>query len=185
MLEWISSLTDKQIAFAAAVAAIVSVLLAVFALAYSRSAVKEAQRANKIAVHQFKRNFYEAYEQLLAKVAGARLSEDDVNAFQIQANLAEVYLPEALACEVELFHESCWDLVEAYNSVRRAKSDLERARMAGMRKSPSEAGVTQSYDEATEMVVNLTEEWVRIKGRAVEKGADLGDSLRLNMSLVR
>jgi len=47
MWEWISSLTDKQIALAAAVAAILSVLAAVVALVYSRGATKAAEEANE------------------------------------------------------------------------------------------------------------------------------------------
>lgn len=46
MLEWISSLTDKQIAFAAAVAAIASFLAAVTAVIFSWQATKAAKKAN-------------------------------------------------------------------------------------------------------------------------------------------
>lgn len=170
--------TDNWIALLAAAIALLSAL-------YSRWAVKEAQRANLIAIHQFKREFYEAYEQLLDKIATHRLTEEHVQAFQIHVNLAEVYLPNELAKNVGHFHDRCWDLMEAQVAHSKAAYDQTAERLRGLTSRATNEEDICRYDDAKAMLDTCIRQKEEAQGRALDDGIYLGERLRRNMRLVR
>lgn len=186
LIGWIKPLippgaaTADVISTISAFIAFLSLVVAAGSVIYSRWAVKEAKRANSISMHQFERTLYEAYERLMMKISEVSLVRDDVSAFQLHANLAEVYLPELLAIEVDFFNDSCWEAVEAFERLGRAKDSLDT-----MPPSPSDRELNPSRDEVEKLVRRSAEEWQEALLRALRQGSDLGDSLRENMRLMK
>ena len=105
--------TDNWIALLAAAIAGLSAL-------YSRWSAREAKRANRIAIHEFHREFYEAFDELDRRIyhKAPNLDYDDTKAFSTYARLASVYLPERLAKQTLRFYDTYEELIECNENIR-------------------------------------------------------------------
>lgn len=142
MLEWISSLTDKQIALAAAAAAIGSFLTAAPAFIYSRRATKAAERANahagkanelageandlakdavtkadvanRISLHPHQKELFLAFNQLhlYMRANMERGSVSEVQHFNPHVITCRLYVPPSLADDIEAYVEACYLLFD-------------------------------------------------------------------------
>lgn len=105
---------DDVIAFGAANwIALGAFVVAILSAVYSRWSVDEARRANRIAIHEFHREFYEAFDELDHKIyyRAPNLDREDVKAFSTYARLASVYLPKDLAKQTSRFRDTYLELI--------------------------------------------------------------------------
>jgi len=183
------TLPADAIASVSALFAFLSLGVAIAAVIYSWWAVKEARRANSIALHHFKREIYEAYQRLLTSLDkhGVHLSERDIGAFELYVNLAEVYLPRKAAAEIRFFYDKCFEVAEAHKAFTDRCDANEEARLEALENGDISAAQWWSWNPqgTDEEIATLEARSQSAADRAFEFGVHVRDKLTEHMRLVR
>lgn len=168
--------TDNWIALLAAAIAGLSAL-------YSRWAVKEAKRANRIAVHDHQMRVYEAFQALYRHItASDHLNGLEADEFAEQAALSAMYFPSDLAAAIKSFQSIC---KHAETSQRCWEQSQARANNLLQPSGPWIPNLDEERQKAQRQALHDMEHFQDWLQRARTQGEQVQSRLRAELSLVR
>jgi len=168
--------TDNWIALLAAAIALLSAL-------YSRWAVKEAKRANRIAVHEHQMKVYVAFQALYDHVTATnQLNGLEADEFAEHATLAAMYFPAGLASRIKTFQQACKHAEEALFAWYKTENNLA---ILMRPHGPWSPNLDEQRARAREQAAKDEEVFQGWLQKARTHGEDVQVRLRNELSLVR
>lgn len=152
--------------------------IATTSAASAELSAEAAKRANLIAIHQFRREFYEAFDRIQTALitAKARLRREDASDFWIHAHLAEVYLSPDVAQKVSEYFESCQRILTISQEANEHQNKAYQAQLHGQRAMRADEP-TEAFEAEANFHRSTYDDLVREADQAALHTAILGDKL--------